>query len=317
MTTQTRNGKALEYAFLKSLESKLNAENEILIVESNPLATARTAYLSFEEASREQMDLAADAGIDILLRLEPRLHLGANPLQLTLQQDAAGQAGDVRDVLAIRSADDWEIGISCKNNHTALKHSRLSPTIDIGRSWFGYQSTDSYFNEIRPIFEELQLLRAEGVKWRDLTDKAERYYIPILEALISELRRLDTMYPGEIPRRLLSYLLGRNDFYKAIVNTRSRTTELQGFNLYGTLNMRAIGRNPQLRMPLLRLPSRIYEIHFKENSDNTIIIVCDEGWTISARIHSASTTVESSLKLDVKLIGLPPTLYRHVEPWNI
>ncbi|WP_240482214.1 HaeIII family restriction endonuclease [Fictibacillus enclensis] len=45
-------------------------------------------------------------------------------------------------------------------------------------------------------------------------------------------------------------------------------------------------------------------------------VVCDEGWTISVRIHSVSTRVESSLKLDITLVGLPPSLYRHIESWE-
>lgn len=316
MANQTKNGKAVEYAFLKSLESRLEAGNDISIVASNQLNTASEAYFSFDTEKREEMNLAANAGVDVILGLEPKLHKGANPLMLTIQQDATGQVGDVRDVLAIRTADNWEIGVSCKNNHTALKHSRISAKINIGESWFGYQSTEDYFNEITPIFEELSDLRRQEVLWRDIPDKAEKYYIPIQEALMRELRRLDQANPGQIPRRLLSYLLGRHDFYKAIVNTRSRTTEIQGFNLYGTLNQQTQGLMPQLRMPQLKLPNRFYDIHFKENSDNTIMIVCDEGWTISARIHNASSKVESSLKLDVKLVGLPPSLYRHIESWG-
>ncbi|MBB6454402.1 hypothetical protein HNQ94_002884 [Salirhabdus euzebyi] len=316
MATQTLNGKALEYAFLKSLAKKLNMETEVHIIESKPMKTAREAYLSFEEKEKERMILAADAGNEVILKLEPKLHLGVNPLILSIQQDAAGQAGDVRDVLAIRNDDNWEIGISCKNNHTALKHSRLSPHIDVGKSWFGFQSTNEYFKEITPIFDEISELKVKGVYWRDIPDKDEKYYVPILNAFVKELKRLDNIYPGEIPKRLLSYLLGRNDFYKAIAYTKNRTTEIQGFNLYGTLNQRSQGLTPQLRMPQLKLPTRFYDISFKTGKTNTILIVCDEGWTISARIHNASSKVENSLKLDVKLVGLPPTLYRHVESWR-
>uniref|UniRef100_UPI003007F3A2 HaeIII family restriction endonuclease n=1 Tax=Acinetobacter haemolyticus TaxID=29430 RepID=UPI003007F3A2 len=56
-------------------------------------------------------------------------------LQLEIVADKAGESGDVRDVLALRSSQNWEIGISAKNNHRAVKHSRLSNDIDFGQKW--------------------------------------------------------------------------------------------------------------------------------------------------------------------------------------
>lgn len=53
----------------------------------------------------------------------------------------------------------------------------------------------------------------------------------------------------------------------------------------------------------------------KPNSDNTIQIVCNEGWELSMRIHSASLKVEPSLKFDVNLISLPSSIYAQSEPW--
>ncbi|WP_406589457.1 HaeIII family restriction endonuclease [Bacillus atrophaeus] len=315
MGNQTKNGKALEYAFLNSLVQRLY-NDEIQIATSDQFKTAKEAYLSFDQEKIEEMDKASLAGINELLKLEPGLLIGESPLLLAIQQDSKGQVGDVRDVLAIRDAEEWEFGISCKNNHTAVKHSRISSSIDIGESWFGFNSTKEYFESINPLFQELGELKKKGVLWRDLEDKSEKYYKPVLDALNIELNALDNKYPGEIPKRLLSYLLGRNDFYKAIVNTHNKTTEIQGFNFYGTLNKTVKRKKPQLKVPQLKLPNRFYDIHFKEGSNNTLMIVCDEGWTISARIHNASSRVESSLKLDVTIAGLPPTLYRQVVSWN-
>lgn len=63
----------------------------------------------------------------IIKRLEPQLTEpnGNEPLFLSLQADAEGIKGDVRDVLCIRKKNGWEIGLSCKHNHHAVKHSRL------------------------------------------------------------------------------------------------------------------------------------------------------------------------------------------------
>lgn len=55
-------------------------------------------------------------------------------LELEILSDDKGKLGDVRDVLAIRLLQKWEIGVSAKNNHKAVKHSRLSNTIDFGEN---------------------------------------------------------------------------------------------------------------------------------------------------------------------------------------
>jgi hypothetical protein len=63
------------------------------------------------------------------------------------------------------------------------------------------------------------------------------------------------------------------------------------------------------------MPMLFYDINFKPGSGNTILVACDNGWTISMRIHNASSLVEPSLKFDVGLTGVPSTLYSQFEPW--
>ncbi len=46
-------------------------------------------------------------------------------------------------------------------------------------------------------------------------------------------------------------------------------------------------------------------------------VVCDEGWQISMRIHSASSRVEPSLKFDVRLVSFPSSVFTQTEPWFI
>lgn len=318
MATQTIMGKAFEYACLISLNSQLSEFQEVCIEETSAVEVARNFYDDADVVDREKMDLAANAAIRVILRLEPQLQNPLNniPLFLSIQEDASGIAGDVRDVLCIRRQNEWEIGLSCKHNHSAVKHSRLSPSIDFGAQWLGVPCSQEYFNSINPLFDELREMRANGVLWRDIEDKEERFYIPLLEAFIEELRRLDRENQGEIPGRLLRYLLGSNDFYKVITDNRRRVTQIQTFNLYGTLNRNAGTVRPQTRIQQITMPSRFFDISFKPNSGNTVYVTCDQGWGISLRIHNASSRVEPSLKFDVTLIGVPPTLYTHHEPWQ-
>ena len=90
---------------------------------------------------------------------------------------------------------------------------------------------------------------------------------------------------------------------------------MEAVNIEGTLNAKAGAHDPLVKVPVLKLPNKIYHIDFKPDSDNTIQIVCNEGWEISMRIHSARSTVEPSLKFDVNLISLPSSIYAQVEPW--
>lgn len=317
LAIQTENGKAFEYAVLISLYNELRHNQPISIQQTSALTNAKEFYQNAERGLRLDMDLAGKAATKVLLRMEPQLEnpCGNIPLFLSIQEDAAGIEGDVRDILTIRDQNNWEIGISCKHNHSAVKHSRLSPTIDFGRTWFGIPCSRFYFDAISPLFFELNRMRENNVMWSEVDEKEERFYKPLLAAFIEELKRLDSSNTGIIPRRLLSYLLGINDFYKIIADDRSRLTQIQAFNLNGTLNRNAGSVRPQVRIPQLGLPDRFHDISFKPGSRNTVQIVCNEGWCISMRIHNASSRVEPSLKFDVTLTGIPPSLYTHFEPW--
>ncbi|UNC91287.1 HaeIII family restriction endonuclease [Candidatus Contubernalis alkaliaceticus] len=317
MPTQNIRGKAFEYACLSALYTFLNGTQPVEIVASSSVEKAHQSYFNLSNRLRESMDLAADAAVRVLIRLEPQLEnfMENIPLYLEIQPDSQGQVGDVRDILALRRQNNWEIGLSAKHNHAAVKHSRLSQTIDFGDKWLQVPCSYQYFTEINPYFTRLSVLREQRAEWNSVPDKAQEYYIPILDAFIRELQSIYEQHGAMIPQRLLSYLLGRYDFYKIIAHKSTRTTEIQGFSLYGTLNNQAGGIRPQVRMPRVRLPSRFHSIDYKPGSDNTIFIVCDEGWTISARLHNARTLVEPSVKFDITLIGVPPSLYRHHEPW--
>lgn len=318
---QTNNGKAFEYACLEALYNAFHFDQEVVVIDSPQYLTAKHFYEGLSPDLRYDLDSAASAAIRVIVRLEPNLQYPNNNgvLTLTLQTDAQGMHGDVRDVLCIRHENGWNIGLSCKHNHHAVKHSRLSDTIDFGNEWFGIPCSRQYFADVVPLFTELRRMRDDTrddtpALWSDIPDKSERYYIPILQAFMNELQRISAANPG-IPGALINYLIGRNDFYKVITDDSHRTTRVEAINLAGTLN-RPVGQHRSIvDVPRLRLPSRFYHIGFKPDSDNTIEVVCDEGWTVSMRIHNASSRVEPSLKFDVNLLSLPGSIHAQVEPW--
>lgn len=202
--------------------------------------------------------------MNFLIDLEPRLSNGISKddiLQLEIVSDKQGQLGDVRDVLAIRSIQKWEIGISAKNNHRAVKHSRLSNDINFGEKWLCISSSENYFSEIKPIFDELATLRTASKttqKWSTLGNYHTSVYVPILNAFRKELLRLDNENNGLVAQRLVEYLIGNQDFYKVIKGKNK--VEIQAYNLHGTLNLPFQTIKPKLKMPRLKLPNRLIEI---------------------------------------------------------
>lgn len=324
MASQTEVGKAFEYACVNAFYKRYE-RNQIVILEDTPqMRTARRFFENMDYVKQSNLESAAKAAVRVIERLEPQLkYSNGTPLILALQSDAKGIAGDVRDVLCIRRNNNWQIGLSCKHNHHAVKHSRLSGTIDFGKEWFGKPCSKQYFKEIVPLFTELSKMKDQSklsgklILWNDIEDKFDRYYVPILQSFMDELKRIAKTYPKEIPTLLIRYLIGRYDFYKVITDDRHRTTRVEVINIAGTLNKNSEGHEAIVKVPALKLPSKFYHMGFKENSKNTIEVICDEGWAISMRLHNASKKVEPSLKFDVNLLSLPSSIYAQVEPWDI
>ena len=301
----------------------MSGSGEIEIENSPQLDTAKGLYEAVDAEMKTALDKAADAAVRVVKRLEPQLWNPNNnePLYLSIQPDAAGIKGDVRDVICLRKQNGWEIGFSCKHNHHAVKHSRLSDTIDFGKEWVGIPCSKEYFDAVIPLFSELRRLRDESksagkpMLWDEIEDKAEKYYKPILRAFMKELKRIADE-KKDTPEALIRYLLGRNDFYKVITEDKSRTTRVEAINIAGTLNISSGDEKAITKVPALKMPTQFYHIDFKAGSDNTVEVVCDEGWQISMRIHNASSRVEPSLKFDVQLISFPSSVYAQVEPWD-
>jgi hypothetical protein len=317
MATQTQTGKAFEYAVLKALYDRLSTGQLVSVTPNSSVNKAQQFYEDLDNLEREKMDAAAGAAGRHIVRLEPQLEYpdGNTPLLISLQCDAAGKHGDVRDVLTIRQQNSWEIGISCKHNHAAVKHSRLSKHINFGADWLGYECSQEYFSAVTPIFEYLERKKNQHTKWSDMPYKVTDIYMPVLNAFSYELQRLANAH-SDTPKLLLQYLLGRNDFYKVIANDNRRITTIQAFNFEGTLNRAAGTQKSLTKVPRASFPGRVIDISYKEMSSNTIIVTCDHGWSLSMRIHNASSQVEPSLKFDVTLEGIPPELYKADEPWD-
>ncbi|PWT39202.1 HaeIII family restriction endonuclease [Limosilactobacillus reuteri] len=329
--TNTKTGKAFEYACLVSLYNRYSKLNiNVRIIDTPQLNTAKTYFYNLSKTEQTNYIKAGVAGVKIIDLLEPKLQFSnsSSLLELTLQTDKQGQTGDVRDVLCIRNDKrSWSIGLSCKHNHFALKHPRLSPSIDFGKDWLGHPCSQQYFTDVNNIFNPLSFYIKNKILWKNTTvNKVDDVYKPLLIAFMEEFKRIYSQHTTDVPRSLVKYLIGENDFYKVIDLEKEKATLVLPVNFNKSLNIPYQSHKSLLKIGVPKLPSVVYHIGFKQefdpstnsyrDSDNTIIITCDEGWTFSMRIHNASSKIENSLKFDVEAISTPDSMRYFVQPWQ-
>ena len=311
--TQMQSGKAFEYSILIEFKEKLDKVTNVHVVPNKSLSIAKQCFDFFSKEEQGRYLLTSSFAVNFLMDIEPKLgnDFGADDiLQLEIVTDRQGQSGDVRDIIVIRSLQKWEIGISAKNNHKAVKHSRLSNSIDFGQKWLGIGCSNEYFNEIRPIFRRLEKMKLanDAIKvWKMLPNKEDEIYMPVLNAFRKELHRIYKIAPKESASRLVEYLVGAKDFYKVIKGNNQ--VEIQAYNLHGSLNLPFQDIQPKLITPRISLPDKILDISLKRNSKNTLMIKFNNDWKLSFRIHNASTRIEPSLKFDINLLEAPSSLF--------
>jgi len=297
--SQTTNGKAFEWATAEQL-SKLTSTNIKTSVASE---FARSCFESLSLKTQSEMNKAADLAVSHIYQLESLDSIKITG-EIEIAEDSKGQTGDVRDV--VLTTVKGQIGISCKNNHDAFKHSRLSRKIDFVRKWDLSKSgcSDIYWNDIEEVFIELdgiQTKSAGSATWKNLPNVHTNIYKPLMQAFSNEILRQSKISPiasKDLCEGMVRYLIGNQDFYKVIRRSTKKLVEIQGFNLSGSL-----------ACSQCKLPSKVLNI--ESILDSTVNLAMDKGYSFSFRLHSARTKVESSLKLDIKAIGLPQGIYKN------
>ena len=309
MTANSNNsGRGYEYIFLTELEKEISKIKKVYIDENSSYFASKRAYKTLSELTQKDLIRSADTTILKIFELEPLILENSNDkLKLYIQQDIEGKKGDVRDIIIQRENIKWEIGLSLKHNHFAVKHSRLSNTIDFGKEWFGDNCSDEYWNSIAPIFSYLNGEKSKKTKWRELPSKENDVYIPLLNAFMNEIKR-SYEKDNNLTIKMIEYLLGKYDFYKVISLDSKEITQIQTYNIRGQLNKAAKTEKPKIIIPTSALPTKIKHIGLKDNSSNTVEIYMNNYWTFSFRIHNASTLVEPSLKFDIQICGMPTTI---------
>lgn len=306
MTKASNNkGRAYEYICLTTLCDAISKVRSADIVHNSSYYAALSAWETLNDSEQQLFTLSAKSTIDTIFAMEPNIvEETSDVLNLFIQSDQHGEIADVRDIIIERKDIRWEIGLSIKHNHTAVKHSRLAKSLDFGEKWYGVKCSSSYWNEVKPIFDFLEIEKSKGTLFRELKDKESSVYVPLLNAFKNEVS-FQISKNKKIPTRLVEYLLSKYDFYKVISLDSKRITTIESFNIYGTLNLPSSQKTPEIKVPPLKLPEELLYIGFKPKSKTTILMCFDHGWQFSFRIHNANDYVETSLKFDIQIVGMP------------
>jgi hypothetical protein len=292
MATQVVNGKGFEWAVATVAAERLLIP--LQVGQEQPHAAVCFSKLS--SAKQAHFRKCAEGAIAYVIERE-KLPTGATG-SVALSGDVAGEKGDVRDVLIV--VNGRQIGVSCKTNHEAFKHPRLSGTIDFVRKWdLGGTCSEAYWTAVRPVFAELAEIRDSSkstTTWASIEGYQERYYQPVLKAWREELLRIaggTDVSSQQAATALAHYVIGKIDFWKVVASNSE--VRLYSFNVNKTLGTKTT-----------TLPNRIIGIDAIDGSQYSMTVHMNNGYQFNFRIHNAKSTVEPSLKFDVQAEGLPP-----------
>lgn len=312
VSKQNESGRAFEYAVLSALLQRCDGCVKVSLLETKALVQAQMAFQTIESAKQYELQLAATAGVDTFCLLEPRIldpALG-DPVILSLQEDTMGQKGDPRDVVVQRG--EWTVGLSAKHESPWIKSPRLSNLASFGNNWLGIDCTEEYKAAVTNAFAAIDVYR--GMNWKELPSGVKKdVYDGVLSAFCAELLRLQELHHDVIAQKLMQFLLGNHDYYR--LSRLGSTTQLQPFNIYGTLAKKVGARFPITQIKQLPLPTRFLTI--ERYTWDTMRIFFDGGWQIAMRAHNKDREIKQSLAFETSILGQPAALLTLLMPWGL
>ena len=130
-------GRAYEYACLVTLHKAINEVRKAVILHNSSYEAAQNAWNTLNSEEKQLYTLSAKSTINTIFAMEPNIvEVYDDILQLYIQNDKHGEEADVRDIIIERKDIRWEIGLSIKHNHMAVKHSRIAKNLDFGSKWY-------------------------------------------------------------------------------------------------------------------------------------------------------------------------------------
>jgi len=359
ITSKVINGKAFEYASLMAVYKELsNAgwDNEqIEIVQDKNYKNIEKAYQMVEENAEDvseesesdealpiitekwetSYDRAARVAAVYLKMTEPIFHHPEGLYTvLSAMPDSAGVKGDVRDVCLTVYEDKEkkkivrDLGISCKNNHEAVKHPRITEDPDFAKEWTHgkYHCSDEFLLTMEKIQRIIDEYQDRFNTWSEVEDKMDTVYYPIVEAFVKEIRRLgmacenasdeDREKASDFAKLFFEFMFGTRDFYKFIKDDRAKATTVYPYNMHGSLMKTYKGDKNKQAVPCVTMPEEIVEVRIKPRSKTTLEVFFDQ-WIVSMRLHNADSSIKkTSLKFDVQIKAQPKKVMSAILPWE-
>ena len=243
-------------------------------------------------------------------------------IRIKVQASASGKTGDVRDVVIVicdnkkRDKVIQEIGISCKNNHEAVKHPRITKDFDFVSQYTNdlYKCGNEFIERLKSVAAVVDGLAGKHRVWNNVpTELKNTVYCDIVEAYIEEIYSqavsiTDDEKKEKFASSFFEYMFGQYDFYKVIKMDKKKTVKLQPYNIHGNLRKAYHGEKSNQSSSKANVPKEIVLVRKKPNSKTTLEIHF-ENWIISMRIHNADGPIKmTSLKWDVQIIAQPHTI---------
>lgn len=364
ITNKMINGKAFEYSSLIAMHNELSKagwnSNQIEILEDVNFHNIEKAYQVIEAGlgdepedddntgEREQkaytleiinevnaFDKAAKVAAAYLRMTEPVFSLPDGLFAvLSAMPDSAGVKGDVRDICITVYSDSKkkkvvrELGISCKNNHEAVKHPRITENPDFAQEWTKgrFHCSKAFMQEMSRIQDVIEGYQSQYRTWSEIDEKMDTVYFPIVTAFVQELQRLGMIESNASEKRkqeakefaqlFFEYMFGTQDFYKFIKDDSSKATLVYPYNMHGSLMKTYKGHRNNQAVPCVTMPEEIVDVRVKPSSKTTMEVYFDQ-WIISMRLHNADSSIKkTSLKFDVQIKAQPRKVMSTTIPWS-
>ncbi|WP_263312620.1 HaeIII family restriction endonuclease [Campylobacter sp. LR264d] len=108
MSTKNNDfGRALEYAYLIQLQKEISKFRKIKINKNNAFITNKNTFDKIDNLMQKSLMISANAGVLMLLKLEPLILEGDDILELFSQNDANGENAYIRDIIIAREKIVW------------------------------------------------------------------------------------------------------------------------------------------------------------------------------------------------------------------
>ena len=89
-----------------------------------------------------------------------------------------------------------------------------------------------------------------GSRWSEINDKDEVVYVPLLHAFMDEVNRA-YKEDKNMPRKMIEYLIGIEDYYKVVSRDSKRLTMIHTFNMHDTLNKPSENKVSAITVPVV------------------------------------------------------------------